>query len=233
ANIVLQVLDSTTADDKLPWNTQEPYRWSSETKQSAISYHGYALPSNPHDDNALNARLKELWNSMLKIRATESKQRTTEGRIETARKELLETYIDGSRDKKRPSLLAGAIQEGNEPWRTASNWEEAERVEKWGKHDWKWTQTYLKEVLESVLTYRNTRMHDSGRVDDPWKFVNAMNFQVFKNTMEDVWKWYLRDKKSRRESNAIRAKRRTLDNAGLASLEKYLLPERKTDSRII
>ncbi|KAG6834462.1 hypothetical protein H0H93_009482, partial [Arthromyces matolae] len=233
AHVVLQVLGPKTPRSQLPWNTREPYRWSSKTKRNAIQFYGHDLPSNPNDNNALNAKLKVLWT--LQLHGIQSEQSATERLMAKYRTRLLKGEIDGS---QRLWSLTGVVQEGNEPWRTARNWDEAEREEDWGGHVWKWTQTRLKEVLAYVLNYRDKRnlnrdLLDQGRIDDTWKNVEAMNFEDFKKTMESVWERYLKDRKSRRESNAIRTKRRTLDDAGLASLEKYLLPERKTDSRII
>ncbi|KAG6834063.1 hypothetical protein H0H93_012212 [Arthromyces matolae] len=232
AKVVFQILDPSTAFERLPWNTKEAYRWSSQTKKNAILSYGHRLPSNPNDDNALNAKLEELWS--LRLRGIPSEETVTERRMKKYRNLLLREDINGSR---RLVSLAGVVQEGNEPWRTARNWKEAEREEDWGEHVWKWTETRLKEVLAYVLNYRDrmTRGHTlQDQIDNrTWKKVEAMDFEEFKKTIESVWGWFLENKKCRIESDEIYDKRRKLKEAGLARFDKYLLRERKNNKGVI
>ncbi|KAG6814834.1 hypothetical protein H0H93_012069 [Arthromyces matolae] len=228
ADLVLQVLDSTTADNKLPWNTQEPYRWSAQTKRNAIQFHRHGLPSDPEDENALNATMEELWVGILRDRRS-SPIREKKAIDNGARNRLLRGDIDPSGHQTRSSLLVRAIEEGNEPWKTARNWEEAQREEKWGAQVWKWTEADLKEILAYVLVckYDKKRVDLRGKMNDTWNQVVAMNFDDFKRTIESVWEWVLKLKKRRNENDAIYKKRRKLEDAGLARFVKYLLPEPK------
>ncbi|KAG6829025.1 hypothetical protein H0H93_014630 [Arthromyces matolae] len=148
ADLVLQVLASTTVHNQLPWNTQKPYRWSSQTKQNLIQFYGHDLPSNPQDGKALDATMADLWAMILAARGPPIEEWAIDNR---ARERLLEGNIDPRGGETRSSLLARAVEEGNEPWKTATNWEAAEREEKWGGQVWKWTKADLKKILAYAL----------------------------------------------------------------------------------
>ncbi|KAG6847719.1 hypothetical protein H0H93_006348, partial [Arthromyces matolae] len=187
AKVVLQILDSDTADDRLPWNTREPYRWSSQTKVNAIRIYGHGLPANPEEETALNAKLKELWTLILQQREENAKKRVN--RVKNARKQLIEGSII---PQKRPSLLVQAIEEGKEPWAAASNWEAAERKEKWDDHDWKWTKADLKEVLAYIMAHEaRSARRDFTLLEHNVTARNELKdiaFEEFKRMIQSDWK---------------------------------------------
>ncbi|KAG6847720.1 hypothetical protein H0H93_006349 [Arthromyces matolae] len=195
-DVVLQVLDSNTADDRLPWNTREPYKWSSQTKKNVISFYRLGLRSEPNDENTLNKKIKDFWQLTLQERAKESAKR-----IGSARQEL----IKGHMPRNRCSLLFKAIEEGNEPWTAASNWEAAERQEKWND-DWIWTQDNLKEVL-ACLTKQ------LGRKARP-EVLEDITFEEFKRRIQPDWKRV----KDNGKAKSAGADEKNLKRVGLAGL---------------